>query len=95
MKFDKLLFIEFHNIFFFIHNKMKLTFLFYPTSMLLKKKIFYYDNKHSLTALCAMGFNIIMDKYLEVRLFCLDYIMDFLQHCLSALLKFYLYELFF
>ncbi len=44
---------------------MKLTFLFYPTSMLSRKKIFYYDNKHSLTALCAMGFNIIMDKYFK------------------------------
>src|SRR6478672_2579628 len=44
---------------------MKLTFLFYSTSILLKKKILYYDNKHSLTALCAMGFNIIMDKYFK------------------------------
>ena len=30
-----------------------------------RKKIFYYDNKHPLTALCAMGFNIIMDKYFK------------------------------
>jgi hypothetical protein len=32
---------------------------------MLLRKVFRYDNKHSLTAFCAMGSNTIMDKYFK------------------------------
>lgn len=42
-------------------NQKRLWNLFHSLFMLLRK-VFYYDNKHSLTAFCIMGSDI-MDKY--------------------------------
>jgi hypothetical protein len=32
---------------------------------MLSRKVFHYDNKHSLTTFCTMGSNTIMDKYFK------------------------------
>jgi hypothetical protein len=32
---------------------------------MLLKKVFHYDNKQSFTTFCAMGSNIVMDKYFK------------------------------